>query len=99
VEGTEWFTSAYFSFPEEINALVSAAGLNLLHLVGVEGIFGENMELFHALDTSLKRKWMKFIMDHGEDIHMVHSSKHFLCVCQNNIRSLAGRARIETDTC
>ena len=33
VEGTEWFTNSYFSFPEEIRPLVTAAGLDLLHLV------------------------------------------------------------------
>ena len=84
VEGTRWFTHAYFSFPEEIDPLIREAGLNPLHLAGVEGIFGENMELFHQLEEELKSKWMRFVMDHCEDIHMVQSSKHLLSISQRD---------------
>lgn len=83
VEGTEWFTQAYFSHPEEISPLVVEAGLKPLHLAGVEGIFGENMELYYRLDTSLQQQWMKFILDYAEDIHMIQHAKHLLSVCQN----------------
>ncbi len=82
VEGTEWFTNAYFAFPEEIDAFVWKAGLEPLHLVGVEGIFGENMELYHGLDDFLKKKWMDFIFKTCEDIHMIDNSKHLLSVCR-----------------
>jgi SAM-dependent methyltransferase len=83
VEGTQWFTHAYFSFPEDIDPLITDAGLTPVHLAGVEGIFGENMGLFHSLDEELKQQWMDFIIEHCEDIHMVHSSKHLLSVSQN----------------
>lgn len=83
VEATKWFINAYFSFPEEIEPLVREAGLAPVHLAGIEGIFGENMHLFHELDESLKQDWMNFIMDHCEDIHMIQSSKHFLSVCRS----------------
>lgn len=82
IEATKWFINTYFSFPEEIEPLVREAGLEQLHLAGIEGIFGENMQLFHELDDSLKQDWMNFIMEHCEDVHMVHSSKHHLSVCR-----------------
>lgn len=82
IEATKWFINAYFSFPEEIDPLVREAGLEPLHLAGIEGIFGENMQLFHEMDDGLKQDWMNFIMEHCEDVHMVHSSKHHLCVCR-----------------
>jgi len=82
IEATKWFINAYFSFPEEIEPLVREAGLEPLHLAGIEGIFGENMELFHGLDDTLKQDWMNFIIDHCEDIHMIQTSKHHLCVCR-----------------
>jgi S-adenosylmethionine-dependent methyltransferase len=82
IEGTEWFVNAYFSFPEEIEPLVKEAGLNPVHLAGIEGVFGEHMHLYHGLRSDLKKAWMKFIMGHSEDIHMVHTSKHLLSVSQ-----------------
>jgi S-adenosylmethionine-dependent methyltransferase len=87
VEGTEWFTHAYFSHPEEIDPLVVEAGLKPLHLDGVEGIFGGNMELYHKLDTGMQQQWMKFNLDHVEDAHLIQHAKHLLSVCQNPVRS------------
>ncbi len=78
--GTEWFVNAYFSFPDEIEPLVKEAGLKPLHLAGIEGIFGEHMHLYHGLRNDLKKPWMKFIMDHNEEVHMVQASKHLLSV-------------------
>lgn len=80
VEATKWFTNAYFSFPGEINPLISSAGLKPLHLVGIEGIFGENMHLFHQLPPGLQKKWKQFIFAHCEDEQMIQNSKHFLSV-------------------
>ena len=83
VEGTEWFTNAYFSFPEEINPFLKKAGLKPLHLIGIEGIFGENMNLYHKLKPKkLKEQWFNFILDHCEDKHLVNYSKHYLSVSQ-----------------
>ena len=82
VEATEWFVNAYFSLPGEIDPLVKEAGLVPLHLAGIEGVFGENMELFHRLDKELKKEWTDFILTHCEDIHMVHASKHLLSVAR-----------------
>jgi hypothetical protein len=84
IEATKWFVHAYFSFPEEIEPLVRKAGLNPLHLAGVEGIFGENMHLFHQMDEGLQKQWMDFIISQCEDIHMIHSSKHLLSVCRRD---------------
>lgn len=84
VEGTEWFTHAYFSFPEEINPLISEAGLKPLHLIGIEGIFGENMQLYQNLDPTIKKKWFNFISTHCEDKHMLNHSKHYLSVSKNS---------------
>jgi len=83
VEGTEWFTNAYFSFPEEINPLIAESGLKPLHLVGIEGIFGENMQLYHNLNPSIKKKWFNFIRNHCEDKHLLNYSKHYLSVSKN----------------
>lgn len=82
VEGTEYFVNAYFSHPEEINPLIEKAGLKPLHLVGVEGVFGERFELYHQLDENLKKPWMQFIIKHCEDIHMVYQAKHLLSVAR-----------------
>jgi S-adenosylmethionine-dependent methyltransferase len=82
IEATKWFVNAYFSFPEEIEPLVREAGLEPVHLAGIEGIFGENMHLFHGMEDHLKPEWMNFIIEHCEDIHMVHCSKHHLSVCR-----------------
>jgi hypothetical protein len=83
VEGTRWFTNAYFSFPEEIHPLMNEAGLKPLHLAGIEGIFGEHMDLFHNMEDDLQRKWMDFVIERCEERHMVYSSKHLLSVCIN----------------
>ncbi|MCB2196695.1 MAG: methyltransferase domain-containing protein [Bacteroidetes bacterium] len=83
VEGTEWFTNAYFSFSEEINPFIEEAGLKPLHLIGIEGLFGENMNLYNNLKPNLKKQWFNFIMDHCEDKHLLNYSKHYLSVSQN----------------
>jgi hypothetical protein len=44
------------------------------------------MEWFHRMDTVLRQQWMKFIMDHAEDIHMVQHAKHLLSVSQKTTR-------------
>ncbi len=82
VEATEWFVNAYFSHPEEINPLIEKAGLEPLHLAGVEGIFGERFELYHQLNNNLKKPWMDFIINYCEDIHMVNQAKHLLSVAR-----------------
>ncbi len=82
IEGTKWFVNAYFSFPEEVEPLVREAGLEPLHLAGIEGVFGENMHLFHRLGDDLQQAWMNFMIEHCEDIHMVQASKHLLSVCR-----------------
>ncbi len=82
VEDTEYFVNAYFSQPEEINPLIEKAGLEPLHLAGVEGIFGERFELYHQLDENLKKPWMDFIIKHCEDKRMVYQAKHLLSVAR-----------------
>ncbi len=80
VEGTRWFINAHFVFPEEVNPMVQKAGLHPVHLVGIEGIFGERMELFHAMEPDQKEAWREFIHENCEDTHMVNLSKHLLSV-------------------
>lgn len=82
VEGTEWFTNTYFSFAEDINPFIEEAGLKPLHLIGIEGLFGENMQLYNELQPDLKKPWFNFILDHCEDRHLVNYSKHYLSVSQ-----------------
>jgi hypothetical protein len=82
VEATDLFVSAYFSHPEEINPLIEKAGLEPLHLAGVEGIFGERFELYHQLEERLKKPWMDFIIKHCEDPYMVCQAKHLLSVAR-----------------
>ncbi len=84
VEGTKWFTHAWFCHPEEIYPLINNSGLKLLHLAGIEGVFGERMELFHNLPDKLKKKWMNFCFEFCEDKAMVYQSKHLLCVAKKN---------------
>lgn len=67
VEGTENFSHIYFSDPKEITPLFQKAGIELLHLVGIEGIFGERFELFHRLSNENQQQWLKFIIDHREE--------------------------------
>jgi S-adenosylmethionine-dependent methyltransferase len=80
VEDTEWFTNAYFVHPEEVNPLIEQAGLEPLHLAGVEGIFGERFELYHDLDEDLQKAWMDFIIQHCEDPNMLNQAKHLLSI-------------------
>ena len=82
VEATEWFTHAYFAHPEEVNPLIEQAGLEPLHLAGVEGIFGERFELYHQLDNNLKKAWMDFIIENCEESHMINHAKHLLSVAR-----------------
>lgn len=82
VEATEWFTNAYFAHPEEVNPLIEKAGLKPLHLAGAEGPFGERFELYHNLEHRLQNEWMKFVIDHAEDMHMIHQAKHLLSIAQ-----------------
>lgn len=53
VEGTEHFSHIYFSDPKEIAPLFEKAGIELLHLVGIEGIFGERFDFFIGLPTKI----------------------------------------------
>jgi S-adenosylmethionine-dependent methyltransferase len=80
VEDTEWFTNAYFVHPEEVNPLIEQAGLEPLHLAGVEGVFGERFELYHDLDEDLQKAWMDFIIQHCEDPNMLNQAKHLLSI-------------------
>lgn len=80
VEGTEWFTHAYFSHPEEINPMIMQSGLKPLHLAGVEGIFGERFEEYHKLPGQLQDEWRRFIIEYCEDPRMICHSKHLLSV-------------------
>jgi len=82
VEATEWFTNAYFAHPEEVNPLIKKAGLTPLHLAGAEGPFGERFDLYHNLDHQLQNAWMKFVIDHAEDKHMINHAKHLLSVAK-----------------
>ena len=82
VEGTEYFTHAHFVHPQEVDALITKAGLTPLHLAGVEGIFGERFELYHRLDDDLKKAWMDFVIKHTEDPHLLEHSKHLLSISQ-----------------
>jgi len=82
IEDTKWFVNAYFSFPEEITPLVTEAGLKQLHLAGIEGIFGENMDLFHGMAPELRKYWMDFVISQAEEEHMIQVSKHLLSVCR-----------------
>lgn len=77
-----WLRYTYFDFPEVVNPLITEAGLKPLHLIGIEGLFGERMELYHKMNKKLKSRWMKFIMDHCEDLHMIEQSKHLLSISQ-----------------
>lgn len=82
VESTEYFTNASFSHPEEINPMLQKIGLQPLHLAGAEGFFGERFELFHSMDDSLKKEWIKFIIENCEDNHIVQLSKHLLSIAK-----------------
>lgn len=80
VEGTPWFSHAYFAFPEEINPLLKDCNLKPLHLIGLEGIFGERFENFHLMDSEIQKKWMDFTFKHCEDPHLIEHSKHLLSI-------------------
>ncbi|NCA84657.1 MAG: class I SAM-dependent methyltransferase [Clostridia bacterium] len=82
VEGTEYFTHAYFAHPQEVAPLLEKAGLKPLALAGVEGIFGERFELYHRLEEDLKNAWMDFVIKHTEDPHLIEHSKHLLSISQ-----------------
>lgn len=82
IEDTKWFVNAYFSFPEEIDPLVTEAGLEPMHLAGIEGIFGEHMKLFQRMDPDLQKHWMDFAISQREEPHMIQVSKHLLSVCR-----------------
>lgn len=77
-----WLRYTYFDFPEAVNPLIAEAGLKPVHLIGIEGLFGERMELYHRMNKQLKSRWKKFIMDHCEDLHMIEQSKHLLSISQ-----------------
>ena len=83
VEATEWFSHAYFSHPEEIPALIREAGMELLHLAGVEGPFGERFEIFNRMSDELRDAWLDFVLRHCEDPHLVQQSKHLLSVARS----------------
>jgi len=85
VEDTEWFTHAYFAHPEEVDPLIRSARLIPVHLAGAEGPFGERFEIYHELDPSLQKHWMKFVIDHAEDRHMIHLAKHLLSVARKPV--------------
>ncbi len=80
VEGTAYFTNAYFSLPAEIVPLIKESGLTPVHLVGCEGIFGERFELYHKMDKKLQDAWCRFILKYCEEPGMVHCSKHLLSI-------------------
>lgn len=82
IGSTESFVNAYFSSPDEIPPLFERAGLKILHLAGVEGIFGERFELFHGLNEELQKAWMDFIIDHCQEGEMICNSKHLLAVAR-----------------
>lgn len=83
-EGTETFVHAQFDHPAEVNGLIRKAGLECLHLAGMEGVFGERFGLFNSLGPGIKEKWLEFVIRNGEDPAMLHASKHLLSVAQKH---------------
>ncbi len=84
VESTENFNDAhvYFSNPHEIDPLLNEAGLKPLHLIGIEGIFGERFDEYHQMNEIQKKKWLEFIISFAEDDNMISNAKHLLSISQ-----------------
>lgn len=82
VEGTEYFKHAWFAHPEQVNPMISDAGLEPVRLAGAEGVFGERFDLYHQLPDDLKEKWMEFVINHCDDPQMMPQSKHLLSVAR-----------------
>ena len=56
----EWFTTAYFHHPDELRHEAEAAGLDVLEVVGVEGLAGWLSQLEGRLDTEADRDTLLF---------------------------------------
>ena len=80
--GNDGFTTAYFSGPEEAEALMSDFGLTELAFAGVENILGCKEREICALDELQYNKWIDIGLALSTDKSVMGTSQHFLYIGQ-----------------
>jgi len=78
-----WFTTAYFHHPDELSAEATAADLDCVEAVGVEGVAGWFRSLFDRWDDPLSREAILFAARAVEsEPSLLGASTHLLMVAK-----------------
>jgi SAM-dependent methyltransferase len=76
-----WFTTSYFHHPDELRAEAVEAGLNVVSLVGVEGLSGWSPQLEERWDTPRERETILFAARRTEsEPSLLGLSAHLLAI-------------------
>jgi SAM-dependent methyltransferase len=79
----DWFTTAYFHHPAELAGEATAAGLDCIEVVGVEGVAGWFGNVFERWDDAASRNTILFAARAVEaEPSLVGASTHLLMVTQ-----------------
>ncbi len=83
-DGTVAFT-AYFAHPDEIRPLCAAAGLEVLSVLGVEGLSSGRDEKLNALDGEAWAYWVDVNYAIAPDPSTHGGAEHLLAVCRRPV--------------
>ena len=79
-----WFTTAYFHHPDELSAEATAAGLDCVEVVGIEGVAGWFRSLFNRWDDPSSREAILFAARAVEsEPSLIGASTHLLMVAKH----------------
>jgi len=93
-----WFTTAYFHHPEELRAEVADAGLEVLELVGVEGLAGFLPQLDRRWENAPDRELILWSARVAEaEPSLLGLSAHLLVVARPALYVVEGLGGVTAD--
>jgi S-adenosylmethionine-dependent methyltransferase len=78
------FPDAYFSHPDEVAPLITAAGLEKLALIGVEGVVAGHEERINELEGEAWEMWVELNYRLGHELTLYGASDHLLAIARKS---------------
>lgn len=73
---------AYFAHPNEVSALCQAANLNVLAVIGLEGLVAGHEDSVNRLTGEPWETWVDMSYEIGHDASIHGGAEHLLAICQ-----------------
>lgn len=81
-DGSQGFTTAYFTGPQEARGFMHSFGLSELVFAGVENILNSKEQEINLLDDEEYEKWLEICYQLGRDPNLFGVSEHYLYIGQ-----------------